>query len=73
MPALASTALSGKPPDGSPASRTRPVSASPVAQPVSRPIGREPRTHSAASTRTGALPIVTRVARLTEVSDTAVK
>ena len=72
MPALASTAVSGKPPDGRPASRTRPVSARPVAPPASRP-ARLPRTRSAASTRTGALPMVTSVARLTEVSATAVK
>ena len=49
------------------------MSARPVAQPASRPIRRWPRTRSTASTMTGALPMVTRVARLTELSDTAVK
>jgi hypothetical protein len=72
-PALASTALSGIPSAGKPTSRLRPVSARLVAQPASRAIRRWPRARSTASTMTGALPIVTRVATLTELSDTAVK
>ena len=76
-PALASTAVSGYPPPGRPTSRPRPARASPVVAaacrpgrrlPVSRPVSR-----SAASTMTGALPMVSSVARLTEVIDTAVK
>jgi hypothetical protein len=72
-PALASTARSGIPPPGRPTSRLRPISARLVAQPASRPIRRRPRARSTASTMTGALPMVTRVARLTELSDTAEK
>jgi hypothetical protein len=72
MPALASTALAGNPPVGTPASRPSPASARQAAPALSRLV-RRPVTRSAHSTMTGALPMVTSVARLTEVSDTAVK
>ena len=58
---------------GSPTSRPRPASARAVrmtAGPVRR---RRPSSSSATRTMTGVAPIVTRVARLTEVSDTAEK
>jgi hypothetical protein len=71
MPALARTAVSRNP-DGKPTSRPRPVTARPVVTTASRPPGR-PVTRSAPSTITGAAPIVTSVARGTEVRDTAVK
>jgi hypothetical protein len=72
-PALASTVVSGYPPPGRPTSRPRPARASPVVAAARRPGRRRPVSHSAASTMTGALPMVSRVARLTEVIDTAVK
>jgi hypothetical protein len=71
MPALARTAVWLNP-DGSPTSRARPVTASPVVAAANRPV-RRPVTRSAPSTMTGAVPIVTRVASGTEVSDTATK
>ena len=71
MPALASTAVSRKP-DGRPTSRPRPVTARPVVAAANRPV-RRPVTRSAASTMTGAAPMVTRVASGTDVSATAVK
>jgi hypothetical protein len=72
-PALASTAASGYPPPGRPTSRPRPARASPVVAAVRRPGRCRPVNCSAASTMTGALPMVSSVARLTEVIDTAVK
>ena len=71
MPALARTAVSRNP-DGRPTSSPRPATARPVVRTASRPPGR-PVTRSAASTRTGAAPIVISVASGTEVSATAVK
>jgi hypothetical protein len=71
MPALASTAVWLNP-DGNPTSRPRPIRASPAAAAASRPVPR-PVSRSAPSTMTGAVPMVTRVASGTEVSDTAVK
>jgi hypothetical protein len=71
MPALARTAVSRNP-DGRPTSRPRPATARPVVRTARRPPGR-PVTRSAASTRTGAAPIVISVASGTEVSATAVK
>jgi hypothetical protein len=71
MPALASTAVSSNP-DGRPTSRPRPVRARLVVTTASLPVLR-PVARSTTSTMTGAVPIVTRVASGTEVSDTAVK
>jgi hypothetical protein len=71
MPALARTALSLNP-AGRPTSKPRPVSARPAAASARRPAFR-PVARSAASTITGAAPMVTKVASGTEVSDTAVK
>jgi hypothetical protein len=71
MPALASTALSPNP-EGSPTSKPSPVTARAVVAAACRPAGR-PVTRDAASTMTGAEPIVTSVASGTEVSETAVK
>ena len=70
-PALARTAVSRNP-DGRPTSRPRPVRARQAATGASRP-DRRPVTRYTPSTMTGAVPIVTRVARATEVSATAVK
>jgi hypothetical protein len=72
-PALASTAVSGYPPPGRPTSRPRLARASAVVAAARRPGRRRPASVSAASTMTGALPMVSSVARLTEVIDTAVK
>ena len=69
-PALASTAPYPGPPDGSPTSKPSPQRVRTVAPADPRP---RPRKRSATSTITGEPPMVTRVARLTEVSDTAVK
>ena len=73
MPAPASTVLSATPPPGTPTSSARLASATQVAVPASQPGRRRHRTASVACTMTGTLPIATRVARLTEVSITAVK
>ena len=71
MPALARTVVSEKP-DGRPTSRPRPASARQAATGASRP-ARRPVIRYTPSTMTGAVPMVTRVARATEVSATAVK
>jgi hypothetical protein len=71
MPALARTAVSPYP-DGSPTRRPRPIRARPAAAMASLPVPR-PVTRSTPSTMTGAVPMVTRVASGTEVSDTDVK
>jgi hypothetical protein len=71
MPALASTAVSPNP-EGRPTSRPSPVTARAVVAAACRPVG-WPVTRAAASTMTGAEPIVTSVASGTEVSETAVK
>jgi hypothetical protein len=70
-PALARTALSPNP-AGRPTSNPRPANARPAAAGARRPAFR-PVARSAASTMTGAAPMVTKVASGTEVSDTAVK
>jgi hypothetical protein len=71
MPALARTALSPNP-AGKPTSRPRPASARPAAASARR-LAFRPVARSAASTMTGAVPMVTKVASGTEVRDTAVK
>jgi mRNA-degrading endonuclease toxin of MazEF toxin-antitoxin module len=70
-PALARTAVSPNP-EGRPTSSPSPVTARTVLAAACRPPGR-PVTRAAASTMTGAAPIVISVASGTEVSDTAVK
>ena len=71
IPAPARTAVSLNP-DGTPTSRPRPTRARPDAPTASLLVLR-PVARSTPSTMTGAVPMVTKVASGTEVSDTAVK
>jgi hypothetical protein len=73
MPVPASTLVSGSPSPGRPASKLSPASAITMVAAPARPRACRPRARSTIATMTGAPPIVTKVARLTEVSDMAAK
>ena len=70
---LARTAPPVNPPEGSPTSSPSPASARHRVASIHRSTRRRPVTRSAARTSAGDAPIVTSVARLTEVSATAAK